>query len=569
MKPTLIALLALFLSLPLVAADKDKPLPKDFKSLKALAEKGDAKAQYNLGLLEKDGREAAKWFRMAAEQGDAWAQYRVGRWYESGMGFVPGTFERFKDEKEAVKWYRQAALQGHLLGQRALAHKYRRGEGVEKDHIKAYKWYLLAAAQTSGVSRERWSPKFVESHKWVDILEATLSKEQITQGQKLATEWRPKTQSTDGKKSGIHASTGTGFFITEDGYLMTNLHVIDKATKILVKTKDGELPAKLVKIDARNDLAVLKVEGKFNPLPVASSRGVSLGAEVFTVGYPHVSVQGLSPKLTKGAINSLAGVKDDPRHFQVSVPIQPGNSGGPLVDERGNVVGVVVAALDAALLFERTGSLPQNVNYAVKGSFANSFLESIPKIARKLKAPNPSNRTRKFTDIVKEVEAATVLVVALRDKAASTAAAKPNAKKIAIKTQKKTVYLSSDEWKPMINPVKWAVNYQGSKRTPNQKYDTVLTFFLLPMTKDRKLGKNITENEYLEIWAADQSVIPNAVTVQLRVDKGDYWVMTRDTFLIKRTRVDKVETDPLIYKLVHFELQAVIDSRRFFIRNDL
>ena len=139
-----------------------------------------------------------------------------------------------------------------------------------------------------------------------------------------------------------------------------------------------------------------------------------MGADVFTVGYPRIDVQGLSPKLTKGAINSLAGVRDDPRHFQVSVPIQPGNSGGPLVDKNGNVVGVIVSSLNAGLILKKEGRLPQSVNYAVKGSFASSFLESIPNLARRLKAPNAAGRAGKFTDLVGRVEAATVLIAVFK-----------------------------------------------------------------------------------------------------------------------------------------------------------
>jgi S1-C subfamily serine protease len=205
-------------------------------------------------------------------------------------------------------------------------------------------------------------------------------------------------------------STGTGFFITDDGYILTNHHVIDAANSVSIKTAIGVLRATVVKVDKLNDLAVLKVEGKFKALPIVSSRKVGLGDEVFTVGFPQVTVQGFSPKLTKGAINSLAGIKDDPRNFQISVPIQPGNSGGPLVNEYGNVVGVVVSRLNAIKLLKETGSLPQNVNYAVKSSFANSFLESLPKVVGKLKEPHPRTK-RKFSDAVKEVQAATVLIL--------------------------------------------------------------------------------------------------------------------------------------------------------------
>jgi hypothetical protein len=205
--------------------------------------------------------------------------------------------------------------------------------------------------------------------------------------------------------------TGTGFFITEGGYLLTNNHVVDGASRITIKINGKELPAKVVKSDKLSDLAVLKVAGKFSALPIVSSRNVGLGDEVFTIGFPQIAIQGVSHKLTKGSINGLTGIKDDPSWFQISVPIQPGNSGGPLVDEYGNVVGIVVARLDALKLLKETGRIPQNVNYAVKGALAMAFLKALPTVASKIKDPIPRTKPRKFSDVVKEVQAATVLIL--------------------------------------------------------------------------------------------------------------------------------------------------------------
>ena len=162
-------------------------------------------------------------------------------------------------------------------------------------------------------------------------------------------------------------------------------------------------------MDAANDLALLKAEGRFEPLPVASSRTARLGGTVATVGFPNVGMQGFAPKLAKGEIAALSGAADDPRYVQISVAVQPGNSGGALVDERGNVVGVVSAKLDARTALATTGALPENVNYAVKSSFLLSFLESVPAVASKLK--DPGSKERKFEDVVKSCEQAAALVL--------------------------------------------------------------------------------------------------------------------------------------------------------------
>ena len=134
-----------------------------------------------------------------------------------------------------------------------------------------------------------------------------------------------------------------------------------------------------------------------------------MGGTLATVGFPNIGLQGFAPKLAKGEIAALSGAQDDPRYFQISVPVQPGNSGGALVDERGNVVGVVSAKLNVGAALATSGALPENVNYAVKSSLLLSFLESVPAVSAKLKEPVTADR--KFEDVVKSAQDAAVLVL--------------------------------------------------------------------------------------------------------------------------------------------------------------
>jgi S1-C subfamily serine protease len=167
--------------------------------------------------------------------------------------------------------------------------------------------------------------------------------------------------------------SGSGFFISEDGYLITNAHVVRNARSVKVKTGTGVFPAEVVRVDEHDDFALLKVSGKFNALCI-STHDAGLGDSVFTIGFPDIVLQGTQPKFTDGKISSLTGLMDDPDEYQISVPVQPGNSGGPLVDLRGDVQGVIVARLDENAALMSVGSLPQNVNYAIKSQLLRKFL---------------------------------------------------------------------------------------------------------------------------------------------------------------------------------------------------
>lgn len=205
------------------------------------------------------------------------------------------------------------------------------------------------------------------------------------------------------------ASSGSGFFITEDGSLVTNEHVVKGASQIRLVVGGKFIVATVVKLDAANDLALLKAEGKYSPLAVTPSRNMRLGHTVATVGFPNIDLQGFAPKLSKGEVVALSGAQDDPRYFQVSLPVQPGNSGGALFDERGNVVGVVAAKLNVLAALAKGGEIPENVNYAVKSSFLLSFLEAVPDVSTKLKEQNAD--ALKFEDVVNSAERAAALVL--------------------------------------------------------------------------------------------------------------------------------------------------------------
>lgn len=183
--------------------------------------------------------------------------------------------------------------------------------------------------------------------------------------------------------------TGSGFFITEDGYFLTNYHVVHGGGYIQLATEKGNLSATVVRIDPDVDLALLKVDSEtFQTIPFLGTDEVALGSDIFTIGFPMPDLQGFSPKMTKGVISSLKGLRDDEKQYQIDAAIQPGNSGGPVVNNNGELVGVVVARLRDQYVAETKGTLPQNVNYAIKKKHVINFISQVPNCLRGIKSSN-------------------------------------------------------------------------------------------------------------------------------------------------------------------------------------
>lgn len=180
-----------------------------------------------------------------------------------------------------------------------------------------------------------------------------------------------------GQPGTARLSSGTGFVVARQRVL-TNQHVVNGCRRITVRNADGVvLPASLAAAqDGRRDLSVLAVEGDAGPPLRFRSAPVRRGEEVVTYGFPLSGILSSGPTLTTGEVNALSGLADNPLQFQISAPVQPGNSGGPLLDRQGNVLGVVVSKLNAAGIAARTGDIPQNVNFAVKGSEALEYLRA-------------------------------------------------------------------------------------------------------------------------------------------------------------------------------------------------
>ncbi len=172
------------------------------------------------------------------------------------------------------------------------------------------------------------------------------------------------------------ASSGAGFFVTQEGHVVTNNHVIESCSSVQIKPSNGSpLPVRILARDTNNDLALLKTDQPTDKFATVRS-GVRLGEAVAAFGFPLNSVLASSGNFTIGNVTALAGIGDDSRFLQISTPVQSGNSGGTLLDENGNVVGVVTSNLNALRTVVAIGDVPQNVNFAIKAGALATFLES-------------------------------------------------------------------------------------------------------------------------------------------------------------------------------------------------
>ena len=207
---------------------------------------------------------------------------------------------------------------------------------------------------------------------------------------------------------------GSGFFLNQEGYIATNYHVIEDATVVQANfTRNGKVesyPAKVVTVDPQNDLAIIKIDDpsfkNVSQIPYGLlSRTIDTGSEVFALGYPMADIMGNEVKFTDGKISSKSGIQGDARVYQISVPIQPGNSGGPLFDMKGNVVGITSSGLN------RDYFKSENVNYAIKASYLKTLIESCPNeiVLRENSQIGISKAT--LTETIKKYEDFVVLIL--------------------------------------------------------------------------------------------------------------------------------------------------------------
>jgi S1-C subfamily serine protease len=169
-------------------------------------------------------------------------------------------------------------------------------------------------------------------------------------------------------------ASGTGIVVNPEGYVLTNHHVIRDCQEMRVGERER---IEVAAIDSNADLALLKLHTpRATYATFRDGNSARPGEDVVVLGYPLYGLLSADVIVTTGAINALAGIRNDRSQIQISAPTQPGNSGGPVLDASGNLVGIVVSVLDAAKIASVIGVIPENVNFAINEATARRFLDA-------------------------------------------------------------------------------------------------------------------------------------------------------------------------------------------------
>ena len=367
----------------------DKNLEQAFRWWKKAAKQGDADGQFAVALsywlgdsVGKDDEEALKWYRKAANQGHVVAQNNLAKMYNDYALKLKKDEEKDYSEEGskyyfemAARWYFRAAQSGNPIAQWNIGRRFEKGKDkVPQDFVEAYYWYGLALKNKAGLKGS--TVKVSDINKARERIRKSLGddKELISQIQEQVDNWQPKQL----------VSSGTGFYC-DNQFILTNEHVVRSSDEFCIPYRRVTLKDN----DRDLDLALLYDErGNTNENGNAVTAAfrledVEVGEKIFSFGYPLSDRLSYEGNLTDGIISGLSDIIIGPRpevRFQHTAPIQPGNSGGPIFDALGKVIGISVSMLPNYdfVHYEyriHVVALGQNMNFAIKSDFFVDFME--------------------------------------------------------------------------------------------------------------------------------------------------------------------------------------------------
>ena len=212
---------------------------------------------------------------------------------------------------------------------------------------------------------------------------------------------KPKKQIKDGEVYAV--ASGTGFFINKSGHIVSNNHVIDACNTVKVHYDGVASPVTILATDRVNDLSLMKSKVSPKDYFSVSANDAVLLDEIYVAGYQFGKMVSSSVKVTKGVVSALTGIGNNYSNIQIDAALQPGNSGGPIINNKGNVVGVAVAKLDYKAIIKDFGAIPEGTNFGIKSSTVQQFIK-----ANNVNSGSGGHREMSTQDIGKKIQKATV-----------------------------------------------------------------------------------------------------------------------------------------------------------------
>ena len=201
----------------------------------------------------------------------------------------------------------------------------------------------------------------------------------------------------------ISVASGTGFFINKSGNIVSNNHVIDECTSVKVHYKGDAKEVKILATDRANDLSLMKSDVVPEDVFAISNEDAGLLEDIYVAGYPFGKAVSSSVKVTKGVVSALTGIGNNYSNIQIDAALQPGNSGGPIINKKGNVVAVAVAKLDYKKVIKDFGAIPEGTNFGIKASTVQQFIK-----ANNVRSSSINFRDMSKKDIGNKIQKATV-----------------------------------------------------------------------------------------------------------------------------------------------------------------
>jgi len=295
----------------------------------------------------------------------------------SNLGYFYDTKNNFS---EAYKYYEMAANCGSIISLKNQITLLRNGQGQASSITTELYLRYMAQGLDDGSDLE-WSDqnKLNISYYENQIKNETAEKLKIKANLKVAEiqKWKSANNQKTKDPESQKISSGTGFLVSKDGFILTAAHVIEDSRKVFTVFHKNKLPAQVIIYDRENDIAVLKVDaGTEFPFLSFSKRPPDQGDKISTFGYPVVlSAEENDVKFKSGDISSLRGIGNDPRKIRLNLDVDPGNSGGPLLDSTSKVIGIILSKRNWKAMLEETGELSSGISYAIKNEFIFPILQ--------------------------------------------------------------------------------------------------------------------------------------------------------------------------------------------------